>query len=181
MNRKLRWVDARRRRGERGGRGLTHTGVPTHTGARRHVRVYRASGSRPTRRILIIMKGETLFVGQELNCGITGADNKDRKRISVRWSLRRRSEMSRFRSQGVPLRTLFWIFCVNFWYSYQGNMGTMGAHYTRCFGISSQTDWYWQRFDQLADEISAMDLKTGIIWRRHESVLLLLHRMLEAK
>lgn len=57
--------------GVRAGEGGRRTPVKacTHTGEWRRVRVYRTSerANRPTRRILIIMKGETLFVGQELN------------------------------------------------------------------------------------------------------------------
>lgn len=59
------------RGGARGTRTGQHTQAHavTHTRSQRHVRVYRTNGraNRPTRRILIIMKGETLFVGQELN------------------------------------------------------------------------------------------------------------------
>lgn len=59
----VRWT----RRGA--GRRPTHTPPPTHTAASRRVRTKRASAptDRLARRILIIMKGETLFVGQELN------------------------------------------------------------------------------------------------------------------
>lgn len=53
-----------------GGGRPTHTEPGTaHTAAPRRVRSYRTSkrAKQPPRRFLIIMKGETLFVGQELN------------------------------------------------------------------------------------------------------------------
>lgn len=61
---------AERRQVYGGGGRPTHTAtVSSHTCAPRRVRAYRTSerAKQPPRRILIIMKGETLFVGQELN------------------------------------------------------------------------------------------------------------------